>query len=72
MKGDAMAPIDPASPKISPICPPVNPSPPSATGADRYRPAKGSQAPQTAYWRNIMIDNRPSFPTVGCDIGVRM
>ena len=58
MNGAVTAPIDPARPRIQPICVPVNPSPPPETGVPRYMARIGSHSPQTAYWRNIMIDSR--------------
>src|SRR5439155_23769844 len=58
MNGEAMAPIEPARPRISPIWEPVNPRPPSLDEAERYRPASGSHAPHTAYWRNIIKERR--------------
>ena len=64
--GAQIAPIDPAKPRIIPICALLNPSPPSDGGAWRYRAATGSHAPQTAYCRNIISDNRnvavPTLP----------
>ena len=49
MKGAAIAPIDPARPKIIPISDPVNPNPPSEILAERYLAVTGSQAPHKAY-----------------------
>src|SRR5678815_4253284 len=65
MKGEQIAPIDPARPRMVPICVPVKPRPPPDTGAVRYRPARGSQAPQTAYCRNIIRERRPTFDFIG-------
>jgi hypothetical protein len=31
----------------------------------RYRAARGSHAPQTAYCRNIMTERRPTFDFIG-------
>ena len=64
IKGAAMAPIEPANPRIMPICGPVKPSPPSAIGADKKRAVTGSHAPQSAYWRNIMAPKREFFVIV--------
>src|SRR5438445_2129704 len=58
MNGEALAPIEPARPRISPIWEPVNPSPRSWDEAERYRPANRSHAPDTAYWRNIIKERR--------------
>ena len=58
IKGDTIAPIEPANPNIIPISDPEKPSPPSATVAERYRAVNGSQAPQIANWRNIMVPKR--------------
>jgi hypothetical protein len=58
MNGEAIAPIEPANPNIIPISEPENSSPPSAKLAERYLAVKGSQAPQIANWRNIIVPSR--------------
>src|SRR4026209_2085763 len=71
MNGAAIAPIEPARPRMVPICVPVKPNPPPALLEVRDRAAGGSQAPHTAYCRNIISERRPTFEFIGAPGGGR-